>query len=166
MYGPRPLTGQQRWAPTCYLRPLIQDSGELEICGQHLPYLQDTARGWQGGGLVISAVSMKIKVLVAKACLTLCNPADRSPQAPPSVGFSRQESWSGLLCPPPGDLPGPGSNLSLVHRQGDSLWSETPGKPIKTSREMLTRQPRSQRGRRDFRSWVSLGNIDSVAPRL
>ena len=26
-------------------------------------------------------------------------------QAPLSMGFSRQESWSGLLCPPPGDLP-------------------------------------------------------------
>ena len=28
-------------------------------------------------------------------------------QAPLSVGFSRQEYWSGLLCPPPGDLPDP-----------------------------------------------------------
>ena len=29
-------------------------------------------------------------------------------QAPLSVGFSRQEYWSRLLCPPPGDLPDPG----------------------------------------------------------
>ena len=29
-------------------------------------------------------------------------------QAPPSMGFSRQEYWSGLPCPPPGDLPNPG----------------------------------------------------------
>ena len=29
-------------------------------------------------------------------------------QAPLSVGFSRQEYWSGLPCPPPGDLPDPG----------------------------------------------------------
>ena len=29
-------------------------------------------------------------------------------QAPLSVGFSRQEYWSGLPCPPPGDLPSPG----------------------------------------------------------
>ena len=29
-------------------------------------------------------------------------------QAPLSTGFSRQESWSGLPCPPPGDLPDPG----------------------------------------------------------
>ena len=29
-------------------------------------------------------------------------------QAPLSMGFSRQEYWSGLTCPPPGDLPDPG----------------------------------------------------------
>ena len=29
-------------------------------------------------------------------------------QVPLSMGFSRQEYWSGLLCPPPGDLPDPG----------------------------------------------------------
>ena len=29
-------------------------------------------------------------------------------QAPLSMGFSRQECWSGLPCPPPGDLPDPG----------------------------------------------------------
>ena len=35
----------------------------------------------------------------------LCDPMDRSP---PSLGFSRQEYWNGLPCPPPGDLPNPG----------------------------------------------------------
>ena len=30
-------------------------------------------------------------------------------QAPLSMGFSRQECWSGLPCPPPGDLPDPGN---------------------------------------------------------
>ena len=35
-------------------------------------------------------------------------------QAPFSIGFSRQEYWSGLPCPPPGDLPNPGSNLPLL----------------------------------------------------
>ena len=41
--------------------------------------------------------------LVALSCLTLCNPTDCSP--PGSMGFSRQEYWSGLPCPPLGDLP-------------------------------------------------------------
>ena len=38
--------------------------------------------------------------------LTLCDPFDC--QAPPSMGFSRQEYWNRLPCPPPGDLPNPG----------------------------------------------------------
>ena len=45
-------------------------------------------------------------------------------QAPLSVGFSRQECWSGLMCPPPGDLPDPGLNLhllGLLHWQAGSL---------------------------------------------
>ena len=35
-------------------------------------------------------------------------------QAPLSMGFSRQEYWSGLLCPPPGDLPDPGIELGCL----------------------------------------------------
>ena len=40
-------------------------------------------------------------------CPTLCDPMDCSHQAPLSVGLSRQEYWSELPCPPPGDLPDP-----------------------------------------------------------
>ena len=39
-----------------------------------------------------------------QSCLTLCDPMDCSRQAPLSMGFSRQENWSGLPCPSPGDL--------------------------------------------------------------
>ena len=36
-------------------------------------------------------------------------------QAPLSIGFSRHEHWSGLPCPPPGDLPDPGiKHVSLM----------------------------------------------------
>ena len=41
-------------------------------------------------------------------CLTLGDPMNSSLQAPLSMGFSRQEYWSGLQCPPPGHLPNPG----------------------------------------------------------
>ena len=41
-------------------------------------------------------------------CLTLCNPRTVACQAPLSMGFSRQEYWGGLPCPPPGELPNPG----------------------------------------------------------
>ena len=39
-------------------------------------------------------------------------------QAPLSVGFSRQEYWPGLQCPPPGDLPNPGINPRLAWQAG------------------------------------------------
>ena len=46
---------------------------------------------------------------VAHLCPTLCDPMDSSlHQAPPSIGFSRQEYWSGLPFPSPGNLPDPG----------------------------------------------------------
>ena len=45
---------------------------------------------------------------VAQSCPTLCDPWTIAHQAPPSMGLSRQERWSGLSCPPPGELPDPG----------------------------------------------------------
>ena len=46
---------------------------------------------------------------VTQSCLTLCDPMDSSlHQAPLSMGFSRQECWSGLPFPFPGNLPDPG----------------------------------------------------------
>ena len=45
-----------------------------------------------------------------------------------SWGFSRQEYWSGFPCPPPGDLPNPGTEPRPPTLQADSLPSEPPGK--------------------------------------
>ena len=50
-------------------------------------------------------------------------------KAPLSMGFSRQEYWSGLPLPFLGDLPNPGIELSSPALQADSLPSEPPGKP-------------------------------------
>ena len=43
-------------------------------------------------------------------------------QAPLSMGFSRQEYWSGLPCPPPGDLPDPGIKLLIKHIHTLRVW--------------------------------------------
>ena len=54
-------------------------------------------------------------------------------QAPLSTGFFWQEYWSGLPCPPPGDLPDPGiepMSLGLRPWQADSLPLVPPEKPI------------------------------------
>ena len=50
-------------------------------------------------------------------------------QAPLSVGFSRQEVWSGLPFPSPGDLPDPGIEPGYPALQADSLPTELLGKP-------------------------------------
>ena len=50
-------------------------------------------------------------------------------QNPPSMGFSRQECWSGLPFPSPGDLPDPGIEPGSPALQADAFPSEPPGKP-------------------------------------
>ena len=57
--------------------------------------------------------------------------------APPSMGFSRQEYWSGLPFPSPGDLPNPGIKPRSPALQADALSSEPPGKPMAESEEEL-----------------------------
>ena len=49
-------------------------------------------------------------------------------QVPLTMGFSKQEYWSGLACPP-GDLPNPGIEPGSPALQVDSLPAELPGKP-------------------------------------
>ena len=54
-------------------------------------------------------------------------------QAPPSMGFSRQEYWSGLPFPSPGDLPDPGVEPRSPALQAEALTSEPPGKVCGTT---------------------------------
>ena len=63
---------------------LQKDEGEkVARCENHL-------------GLLPAAAAKSLQ-----SCLTLCDPTDGSHQAPPSLGFSRQEHWSGLPFPSP-----------------------------------------------------------------
>ena len=64
---------------------------------------------------------------VAQSCLTLCDPVDCTYQASPSTGFSRQEYWSGLPFPSPGDLRDPGIEPGSPTMEADALTSEPPG---------------------------------------
>ena len=50
-----------------------------------------------------------------------CDPWTVACQAPLSIGFPRQEYWSGSPCPPPGDIPHPGVKLVFLAWQADSL---------------------------------------------
>ena len=61
-------------------------------------------------------------------------------QAPLSTGFSRQEYWSGLLCPPPGDLPNPGIKPGSPALQVHSLLLSYQGSPHKAVMYQLSRK--------------------------
>ena len=62
--------------------------------------------------------------LVTQSRLTLCDPLDNSRQTPLSLGLFRQEYWSGLPYPPPGDLPDPGmESKSPVSCIAGGLWT-------------------------------------------
>ena len=56
-------------------------------------------------------------------------------QAPLSMGFPKQEYWSGLPFPSPGDRPNPGIEPRSPTLQADALTSEPPGKPIPVEEE-------------------------------
>ena len=61
--------------------------------------------------------------LVAQSCPTLCDPTGCNPL---SMGFSRQEYWSGLPFASPRDLPNPGIEPGFPALQAESLLSELP----------------------------------------
>ena len=68
--------------------------------------------------------------LVAQLCLTIfAAPWTIACQAPLCMGFPRQEYWSGLPFPSPGDLPDPGIESRSPTLLEDSLLSESLGKP-------------------------------------
>ena len=50
-------------------------------------------------------------------------------QAPPSMGFSKQEYWKGLPFPSPGELPNPGTELSSLALASVFFTTEPPGAP-------------------------------------
>ena len=80
------------------------------------------------------------------SCVQLFATLKSAHQAPMTMGFSRQEYWNGLPCPPPGDLPNPGTNfylLCLLHWQAGSCiyiytlgntWKELEG-DLETGRD-------------------------------
>ena len=60
-----------------------------------------------------------------QSCSTLCSPVDYSPLAPLSMEFSRQEYWSRLPFPPPGNLPDSGIKPACPALAGGSITTTT-----------------------------------------
>ena len=83
-------------------------------------------------------------------------------KAPLSIGFSRQEYWSGLPCPSPADLPNPEAEaalLCLLHRQAGSLLLAPHAKPSKWQRVMDKKSSLSTRTRTRTTVRASLQSI-------
>ena len=81
---------------------------------------QDQSFSWTPGGILC---------LVTQFCPTLCHPMD---YCLPGSFVHGQEYWSGLPCPPSGDLPNPDIEPRSPALQADSLLSQPPGKPKNT----------------------------------
>ena len=73
---------------------------------------------------------LKVKVKSLSRVQLFVTPWTIAYQAPPSMGFSRQECWSGLPFPSPGDLPDPGIEPGSSALQAGALPSEPPGKHV------------------------------------
>ena len=73
---------------------------------------------------------MKVKVNSLSCVQLFVTPWTITCQVPLSMGFSMQESWSGLPFHSSGDLPDPGIELGSPALQVDSLPSEPPGKTV------------------------------------
>ena len=79
---------------------------------------------------LLSTEELLFRHLVMSNCFVA--PWSVACQAPLTMGFFKQEYWSGLPFPSPGDLPDPGRKPASPAWQADSLPSEPPGKPSNT----------------------------------
>ena len=76
--------------------------------------------------MVSSALLLYSRQVVSDSFVT---PGTMARQAPRAAGFPRQEYWSGLSFPSPGDLPHPGIEPTSPVLQADSLWPSHQGNP-------------------------------------
>ena len=93
--------------------------------------------------------------MCAQSYPTLCDPWTVAHQAPLSMGFSRQEYWSGVPFPSPGDLPDPGIEPRSPALRADALTSEPPGKPLRAWQFTPVSLPGESQGRRSMAGYGS-----------
>ena len=85
--------------------------------------------GFSVHGISQARILVKVKVKSLSRVRLFVTPWTVAYQASPSMGFSRQEYWSGLPFPSPGDLPDPGIEPGSPALEADALTSEPPRKP-------------------------------------
>ena len=92
---------------------------------------------------LLQCMKVKSEREVSQSCPTLKDPMDCSLPGSSSMGFSRQDYWSWVPLPSPGDLPNPGIEPRSPALQADTLTSEPPGKPLDTVEESVNRERES-----------------------
>ena len=105
-------------------------SSDVEFLLKYYFHLQTSINGLRWLATKDSQMHIHIKVKVLSHVQLFGTPWTVACQAPLSMGFSRQECWSGLPIPSPGDLPHPGIKPGSPELQADSVPSEPLGKPI------------------------------------
>ena len=112
---------------------LTKTDAQLESCELSFIWGKTRTAAWMAASQIglrdCSKVAVKVKLL--SRVRLFATPWTVAYQASPSMGFSRQECWSGLPFPSPGDLPNPGIEPRSPALQADALPSEPPGKPQK-----------------------------------
>ena len=154
--------------------PQTEKPGGLQSMGSQKSQIQltiwtTTTTKWWGH------VSLRwwVKVKLLSRVWLLVTPWTVAYQAPPSMGFSRQEYWSALPFPSPGDLPDPGIEPGSPAFQADALtsmmrlcnrtWQELPAPSIQGQLQILL-GPR-QVTWRDTNGWAEPGILDVQEPR-
>ena len=102
--------------------PWTEETGGIQFMGSHR-----VRHNWSN-----LAHTMKVKVKSLSCVRLFATPWTVAYQDPRSMGFSRQEYWSGLPFPSPGDLPDPGIEPGSSALQADASPSEPPGKSAHT----------------------------------
>ena len=129
-YSPQPLNQLALTPLTTKMMTILNDSKESFSTALWVPGLAL----WSSTFLIINnsnidSLTLKVKVKSLSHVQLFGTPWTVAYQAPPSMGFSRQENWSGLPFPSPGNLPDPGIKPGSPTLEADALTSEPPGKP-------------------------------------
>ena len=101
----------------------------------------------------VTLVGQERKVKALSRVQLFATPWTAAYQAPLSMGFSREEYWSGLPFPSPGYLPNPAIEPRSPALQADALPSESPGKPVGQHccySHFLDEETEAQRGQRTW----------------
>ena len=118
------------WQPQIWNNPSQQQKKLIQRIQQwnQINYSYTWHHGWMSQIYTINE-RKKVKVKLLSHVRLFVIPWTVIHQASLSMGFSRQEHWSRLPFPPPGDLPNPGIEPRSPALQTDNLPSEPPGKP-------------------------------------